>query len=68
MTDVYVRTLLTVSTVLLIIVLGVLFFREPSTVPMRLDRIESQLEFQSCLLLFEPAERQELTIAACQGE
>jgi hypothetical protein len=65
--DPWTRRLAAISTVLLAVLFVMLLFaagRSPSTSD-RLDRIETQLEFQTCILQIEPANRDAAAIAGC---
>ena len=71
--DPFVRAMLSLATGLLIIVLALTVWstansRNFASTNERLDRIEQRLVFQSCLLLYEPADRDNVTIAECGGE
>lgn len=71
--DPFVRVMLTLATGLLVVVLGLSVWatansRDFASTNDRLTRIENQLVFQSCLLLYEPIDRNNVTVAECQGE
>ena len=71
--DPVVRVLLYVATGILIFLLSIsIWFAfnndTEASINQRLDGIESTLRYNSCLLLFEPSERNEVVITDCQSD